>query len=211
MARLDSDTADKVFVGYRLIEGEPLWIDAFERLRDEASLQRVVNQLAGFLRALHDYPVSGLLRDDVTAFDPLVQCRNLYARIRSRLYSAMRPDARNAVSSSFELLLDDPRNRSIQPSLIHGDFGTSNILYDPVGGSVVGVIDFDLASVGDPAVDLAAASCYGLHRFAQVCPEVAVMANRIDFYRGTFALQEALFGLENGDDAAYQAGMAVYV
>jgi aminoglycoside 2''-phosphotransferase len=211
MAQLAANSVDKVFVGYPLIEGEPLWAEAFEQLPDEASRQRVVDQLAGFLKALHDYPVGGLLPDDVAVFDPLTQWRDLYARIRSRLYSALRCDARDAVSVLFETFLDDPRNRSIHPSLIHGDYGTSNILYDPEGRIVVGVIDFDSAGVGDPAVDLAAASCYGLDRFARVYPEVTAMVSRIDFYRGTFALQEALFGLENGDDAAYQAGMAVYV
>jgi aminoglycoside 2''-phosphotransferase len=211
MVYVDSKSADKVFVGYPLIEGEPLWADAFEQLPDEASRQRVADQLAAFLKALHGYPVEEVLPDDVTGFDPLAPWRDLYAMIRSRLYSAMRSDARDTVSRHFETFLDDPQNRSILPSLIHGDFGTSNILYDPESGNVVGVIDFDSAGVGDPAVDLAAASGYGSHRFARVYPKVKEMTSRIDFYRGTFALQEALFGAENGDEVAYRDGMARYV
>jgi aminoglycoside 2''-phosphotransferase len=211
MVHVDSKSADKVFVGYPLIEGEPLWSRAFEQLPDEALRQRVVDQLTGFLKALHDYPIGGLFHDEVAVFDPLVQWRDLYERIRTRLFSAMRPDAREATSRHFETFLDDHRNQSIRPALTHGDFGTSNILYDPATRTVLGVIDFDSAGIGDPAVDLAAASCYGLDRFARVYPEVTAMVSRIDFYRGTFALQEALFGFENRDDAAYQAGLAVYV
>jgi aminoglycoside 2''-phosphotransferase len=37
------------------------------------------------------------------------------------------------------------------------------------------------------------------------------MLSRIRFYRGTFALLEALFGTENDDPAAFAAGMAGYV
>ena len=34
---------------------------------------------------------------------------------------------------------------------------------------------------------------------------------RVAFYRGTFALQEALFGVENGDEEAFRAGIAPYM
>jgi aminoglycoside 2''-phosphotransferase len=33
----------------------------------------------------------------------------------------------------------------------------------------------------------------------------------VQFYVGTFALQEALFGIENGDREAFQSGIADYV
>jgi aminoglycoside 2''-phosphotransferase len=207
----DEAAVGKAFVGYPLIRGEPLWTEAFERLPDEGIRQRVVDQLAVFLRALHDVPVNKVLTEAVVGFDPLAEWRDLYDRIRLRLFPAMRPDARQAVSRHFELFLGNPASRQIRPALVHGDFGTSNILYDPDTGNVVGVIDFDSTDVGDPAVDFAAASCYGLQRFARVYPEVSAMANRVNFYRGTFALQEALFGAENGDDVAYRAGMAAYV
>jgi aminoglycoside 2''-phosphotransferase len=73
-----------------------------------------------------------------------------------------------------------------------------------------GVIDFDSARVGDPANDLAAASCYGLDRLARVYPEADAAIPRVQFYVGTFALQEALFGVENGDDGAFERGIAAY-
>ena len=33
---------------------------------------------------------------------------------------------------------------------------------------------------------------------------------RVKFALGTFALQEALFGIENGDQEAFEAGIAEY-
>ncbi len=94
---------------------------------------------------------------------------------------------------------------------IHGDFGTTNILYDSVETKISGIIDFGSAGIGDPAVDYAALlASYG-KRFIQLLidehPEVAGLMGRVAFYKGTFALQEALFGLENNDPEAFEAGI----
>jgi aminoglycoside 2''-phosphotransferase len=68
--------------------------------------------------------------------------------------------------------------------------------------------------VGDPAVDLAAlpwtpeAFYKGLFG---AYPITADAAGRVCFYCGTFALQEALFGLEQGGEGALRRGIAAYV
>ncbi|WP_237762871.1 hypothetical protein [Paenibacillus sp. A3] len=36
------------------------------------------------------------------------------------------------------------------------------------------------------------------------------LLERVKFYQGTFALQEALFGLENDDPEAFHAGIEAY-
>lgn len=38
-------------------------------------------------------------------------------------------------------------------------------------------------------------------------PQLSALMDRVLFYQGTFALQEALFGLENGDEEAFRAGI----
>ena len=57
-----------------------------------------------------------------------------------------------------------------------------------------------------------ATSCLilGLGRLARSYPFVERMAERLAFYAGTFALQEALFGIENGDRQAFENGIAAY-
>ncbi len=42
-------------------------------------------------------------------------------------------------------------------------------------------------------------------------PEMDQALKRARFYCGTFALEEALFGIENGDQTAFQNGMVKYV
>jgi aminoglycoside phosphotransferase (APT) family kinase protein len=49
---------------------------------------------------------------------------------------------------------------SVEPSFIHGDLGGSNMFWDKQGG-LVGIIDWDWASVWDPAMDAACLSWHG--------------------------------------------------
>jgi len=127
----------------------------------------------------------------------------------------MRPDAQIQVADHFESYLSDPQSYAFEPVLRHGDFGTGNLIYDPEAECLAGVIDFGGACMGDGATDMAGLfSSFGeafLLRCARYYPEIEAASERIRFYYGTFALQEALFGIENGDDGAFRAGMASFV
>jgi aminoglycoside 2''-phosphotransferase len=110
-----------------------------------------------------------------------------------------------------------PLDGEFTTSLRHGDFGPTNILYDPQTPLISGVIDFGSAGLGDPAVDIAALIgpvSYG-ETFAELLmptyPGVDALLERARFYAGTFALQEALWGLDHNDPNAFQHGMANYV
>jgi aminoglycoside 2''-phosphotransferase len=139
----------------------------------------------------------------------------MYHRIRAKLFAYMRPDARQRVAKHFEDFLDNPDRYKFEPMLRHGDFGTGNIIYDPERLSVVGIIDFGGTGLGDPASDFAGLYIsYGETFYRQcysVYPEMEEALERVRFYCGTFALQEALFGLENGNQEAFQNGIAEYV
>ena len=72
--------------------------------------------------------------------------------------------------------------------------------------ALTGIIDFGSAGLDDPAVDFAAASTLGpdiLTDSPPTYPEVQGALVRAAFYKGTFALQEVLFGIENDDDDAF--------
>ena len=78
---------------------------------------------------------------------------------------------------------------------------------------ITGVIDFDSAGVGDPAMDLAAAltgPASFARCFTRVYPVTEEIMRRVRFYQGTFALQEALFGIETGDHDAFRSGIDPY-
>jgi aminoglycoside 2''-phosphotransferase len=205
----------QVFMGYRLLPGEPLWPETLRAFEDEEQLQHVANQLASFLKRLHAIPAE-TLAVRLPDFQGSEEWRDLYNRFRGKLFPFMRPDARLWVTKQFEDFLSDEANSTYTPALVHGDFGPSNILYDAQAHSISGIIDFSSAGWGDPAVDFAALLCsvsYGeqfLERFTPIYPVTEAILSRARFYAGTFALQEALYGLEDGDQEAFESGIADY-
>ncbi|HEX6384576.1 MAG TPA: phosphotransferase [Anaerolineae bacterium] len=203
----------KVFMGYWLISGKPLWRETFQSIRDDETLQRLATQLVGFLKELHGISVAEM-GIDLPIHDGPEEWAELYAEFRQHLYPFMRPDARDWVTNHFETYLNAPHLHVYQPALRHGDFGTGNILYDPKNRSISGIIDFGSAGVGDPALDIAASLTFGesfFTRFYSTYPEIESMLERAHFYRGTYALQEALHGIKNGDKEAFESGIAPYV
>ena len=109
----------------------------------------------------------------------------------------------------------EPGNFAYDPVLKHGDFCPSNILFAEETRRICGVIDFGSSGLGDPAYDFAGLlSGYGedfVRRCAVAYPEVEGFLDRVHFYRGIFALLEALFGIENDDEQAFQAGIEQYL
>jgi aminoglycoside 2''-phosphotransferase len=204
----------QAFAAYCLIPGEPLWWDTFRAIENREVVRRLADQVAGFLRALHSIPVDSL-GIELPLHDTYAEGVDIYARIREKLFGLMRPDARAWATEHFEGFLARASNFAGEPVLKHGDFGPSNILFDNGRQRVSGIIDFGGSGLGDPAYDFAGLlSGYGegfVEQCARAYPEVEGFMGRIRFYRGTFALLEALFGIENGDQDALRAGLAQYV
>lgn len=204
-------TADKlIFMGYAMLPGEPLWRETIDAIQDEMLLNRLARQLADFLKVLHSLPLHSRR--------PIGETRqswiDMLTAFQSHLYPHMRPDAQREVTHRFHAFLNEERHFAYQPVLRHGDFGGSNILYDAQAGKITGIIDFGFAGYGDAAQDVGGLSTYGetfLARGMDVYPEMAGMTKRIDFYRSTYALQQALYALENGNEDDFQDGIADYV
>ena|ERR1051326_969856 len=210
--RQDAPAGGQAFMGYPLIAGEPLWRETLLAIQDEQTLDRLADQLAGFLKELHSVPVEEAIACEIPLADTAAECADIYTRIQTLCFPHMRPDARKEVSQHFERFLSDQRHFDYRPVLKHSDFGMSNILFDTTKQSITGVIDFGSAALGDPAYDFAGLlSSYGegfLQRLERGYPALASYWERIRFYRGTFALLEALFGMEQGDDEAFRHGIS---
>ena len=201
----------QAFMGYQMISGEPLYPQAFAKIKDKAALAA---QIAGFLQALHAIPIRELIDEPLPLSDTKEEWWDVYGRIQMKLFPYMRLDACKSVAHHFESVLDDPTQYQFTPVLRHGDFGTGNLLHNPETQQMSGVIDFGFTVLGDPAFDVAGLLTYGEPFVRQVAahyPAIEEYWQRIWFYKGTFALFEALFGIENGDDDAFERGMAKYV
>lgn len=211
-----STAQEQSFFGYRRIGGEIVTADEIETTYDAATCDRLAAQIAQFLKALHSHPVAEV-DFELHVHDGPADYAAMYKQIRQRLFSFMRLEARTAVTRLFEDYLGSPSGYSFIPALRHGDFGMANLLFDHAKVEFVGAIHFGDAALGDPAVDFAGIYAFSEHsaRFADRMlaeyPELEAMRQRMRFHRATFALQEALFGAENGDDQALAAGLAEYV
>jgi len=198
------------FMGYPLIPGELVQANTFASA-DDAVLKRVAAQIVGFLREVHGTPLDTLdLPQDETRDDWAA----IYREFRDRLYPFMRADAQAQVTATFEAALNNAELWDYQPMLRHGDFGTRNILYDPQTLAITGVIDFGMSGIGDPAQDVGAISSLGerfMKHFFALYPEMLTTVERVKFIRSTYALQQALYALRDGNQADFDDGIQQYI
>lgn len=209
--RSEPNEVGSVFMGYRLLPGTPLFRGVLNEITDEGTLESLAQQLANFLYGLHHlYPAT--LGLELTMCDGLAESKTFFSEVREHLFPFMRPEARGIVTRHFEVYFNNPSLQEYEPSIIHGDFGGSNILYDR--DKVTGIIDFSFARLDDPARDLAAVSTYGDDFFTRIrrhYPNIESLLERAKFHRGTFALYEALHGFRYNDKEAFASGMEEYV
>ncbi|WP_225768736.1 phosphotransferase family protein [Inquilinus sp. Marseille-Q2685] len=182
------------------LPGEPFHsLDGF----GEADRERLALALAIFLRSLHGLPaevVGDGRREDTW--------QELASRLPADVLPRLSPTTRSAVDAAFRRFAG--RAGDLPVAVIHGDFGTGNILADR--SRVTGIIDFAGCGLGDPAYDLASlAAGLGdevLRRLQPHYPGLPAMAGRIAFYRATFPLLDILFGLDHRNEGALADGVA---
>ena len=211
--RLAPRVVGQVFAGYRMLPGEPLWRETFAALADPATIRRLAMQMATFLRALHGIPLAKV-GDILPAPDWHANVSDLYAQFRDALFPHLPDAARARIVAQFSAYLDDARNFAFTPTLIHGDFGAGNVLFDARAGSITGVIDFGSAGLGDPAYDVAMLLAYGepfVRQGFAAYPAMGAMLPRARFSLGIVPLHEALYGIEHDDPDAVERGIATFM
>ncbi len=209
---LDINEVGSTFVGYKMIKGKALWRERFIDIKDK---NKIAEQLAEFLYELHSKEVKIKASELISKSDIYSKWLNLYKRIKEKLFMYMRDDAKRKVENNFKKFLSD-FNNDFDYVFVHGDFGPSNILFDEKKESISGIIDFGESHIGDPAGDFASLIGpfgYGedfILKFKKIYPKVDKYIKRAKFYASTFALQEALFGIENNDEKAFINGIEQY-
>ncbi|MEI5906427.1 aminoglycoside phosphotransferase family protein [Bacillus spongiae] len=204
----------KVFTGYKLIDGVPMLKECFTDVKSD-ELEGLASQLVSFLVELHSISEEKVGRDlKLKVLSPREEMNNLYERIRDKLFPYVRKEAQKEITQSFEKFLNGEAFSNLDVTLIHGDFGANNILWNPETRKISGIIDFGGSELGDPAYDFAGIlSSYG-EEFLRMCinlyPNGNEIYERVKFYKSTFALQEALHGIENDDREAFENGIQDY-
>ena len=113
------------------------------------------------------------------------------------------------VENLFDQFLNDPDSFETTPTLIHGDLAPYHILYDGQKGEITGILDFGVAGMGDPALDIGKLmTCYGENivlKMEKAYPELWAYLPRARFYAQAIELQWVLQGLETGEQFWFTA------
>lgn len=210
----ESEEVGSVFIGYKMIEGVPLERELLYKLENK---HEVAAQIVVFLKELHGLSVGSFNKGVVEKRNSHEYWSIMLMKIKENIFPYIREDAKEYISKTFHKFLNDRENFYYEPVIIHGDLGSSNIIFNTEKGKVSGIIDFGQVSVDDPAIDIASLICpmgYGegfIELILNTYPQAEPLIPRARFYVSTFALQEALFGVETGDKEAFYSGIASYL
>ncbi|WP_195914014.1 phosphotransferase family protein [Planomicrobium sp. YIM 101495] len=119
------------------------------QVQDKETVERLAKRLGTFLAELHgstEAEVKEALQLKVR--NPYEDIRKLYEGVRTKHYPHTRTSAQQEISRSFENFLEGESASHTRAVLIHGDFGASNILWNPRVGEISGIIDFGGSEMG---------------------------------------------------------------
>ncbi|WP_131741646.1 phosphotransferase family protein [Actinomadura roseirufa] len=140
--------------------------------------------------------------------------RHFASDVRAELFPLMSPHGRLRAEQELQALDGLPH---LTDAVVHGDLGPENVLWETRDGlpRLTGVVDWDEAALGDPAEDLAAIGAgHGpdlLNRIRALGGWTSTaVTDRIAAVQGTFALQQALAALQDGDDEELADGLTGY-
>ncbi len=197
------------FVVYDLIPG-----DALQALDIHAQApnvkERLMQQLATFLRQLHTIPTDELRNiprsDAARSPDHWLE---MFTTVEQEVFPLLWNHQKNWVRRLFEPVLSRRLDMNYEPVLIHGDLAPYHILWDSDRGQVNGVIDFGTSGLGDPACDFAAMIReYGepfLRGIAKHYPDIRLCIDRARFRSAVIELEWALNGIRSRDSSWFVA------
>ena len=174
---------DPLFVGYRLLRGDPLVDEDSDGVR-------------AFLQALHSFDPSGL---PVERPDWIEAYRNQCAEFERLVFPLLDTELQRRAKSLFgevESLV------GFEPALVHADLGPAHLLVRD--GRLAGVIDWSDVRVGDPAIDYAWLLNGPFADWA-VDPD---LRRRARFYHRLGPWYEAHYGLFTNQPAHVERGLA---
>ena len=134
-------------------------LDDAPALRDPAVMRRMSEACIDGLAQLHALPVESTPLFDATKVDGygLRQIQNW----RARWVAVRPPDVPDTDAARVFAWLEAKLPAALAPAVLHNDWKFDNLLVDHDDPSVIrGVLDWEMATVGDPRFDLATALGY---------------------------------------------------
>jgi len=132
-------------IAYRRLQGMPL---------DEAPDGLWPERLGRFLYDLHLMPPEYVGLRGTTASQVRETTREQLAWMRADVAPLLAPDEAKMCEARFDTFLGDDDLWRFSPCLTHDDIGPEHVLVSPAG-DLVGVLDWEELTVGDPVADFA--------------------------------------------------------
>lgn len=174
---------------------------------EDPMLRQVAVQIGAFLSELHGLSPEAVGEMGALPFDPSQarqKQRDLLDEIRRCAFARLDTAQQAWTKALFQPFLADEANWQFKPVLVHGDLDSSNILYDPAEGRVVGVIDLEDTGLGDPVSDFCAlAAEFGTAFVHDVLATYHLplddrFERRMAFHSRRVLFHELLYGIEYG-------------
>ena len=199
------------FCAYRFLVGEALTFQVWQRLEPEVQA-RTMRQLGLFLQALHGTPLDGHDLALSGAARSREDWLRFYAEIETELFPKMLRFQRDWVKALFVPILENRLSFEHTPTLVDGDISVYHLLFDPQRLELTAKIDFGIAGIGDPAVDLACILInygeQGTKHVLEVYPQSQDFLERARFWAGTLELQWVYYGLKRNPEDLLLAHLA---
>jgi aminoglycoside phosphotransferase (APT) family kinase protein len=161
--------------------------------------------MTSFLTSLHRFPVARAVELGAavaTASGWRREYAGLLYRVSERIVPPLPRPLRAAAAGFWVAFLSGDRNFAFRPALVHRDLAREHIRHAADGGAITGVLDWEDASIGDPAIDFAGLDRDLGPRFADEV--LAHYGGHVDgafrgrraFYAALGPYHEVLFGLD---------------
>jgi aminoglycoside phosphotransferase (APT) family kinase protein len=164
-------------IGYPKVPGR-IMTEASFHASDRAAL---AESLALFLAALHAVPAVEV---------PMLRSRNAEQRmekereVRDDVLPVLRQrftaDEFALAEAWWERYVSDPQMMTYEPVVTHGDLWWANFLVDESGSRLTGVLDWELASIADPARDFGGLGYLGVDFMTSVIAAYERLTGRDD-------------------------------
>jgi aminoglycoside 2''-phosphotransferase len=173
---------------------------------------KVLHQVGAMLRELHDFPLdraAQLLGTGAPSQAWRAHLEGLWPVIERVALPCMGPKLASDVAREFRRFLSKPLE--FPHCLIHNDLGLEHILIDEASATPVGLIDFESAWIGDPAVDFVPLrAALSQAEFDQLLDNRSLgddLSERMWFYRWMGSVHAIIYGVTEDSESERQSGL----
>ncbi len=177
---------------------------------------RLAEQIGKILTALHQTTLPWVVHRLLplrTVLDWKRSYLDLYQVMRQQVYPLLDPPRQRIATILWETFLRKRDHFRFAIALVHGDLGAEHILCDPACNQITGILDWEDACTGDPALDFVGLLQAGGEDFVRQVLRAyrsdpgANFWARLGFYTKITPFYEVLFGLETSDPVRTEAGL----